>query len=432
VADVRPFRAVTYAHPLDAIDVTAKVAPPYDVVGPIQRADLISADATNIVAVELADGPLDPATPGNRYDTARDLWQTWLEDGTLVLDDEPAIWVLEQSFTHHCLPARRRAVFATVKLEPFSAGIVLPHERTLPKAKADRMAMIRATAANLSPVVGLYPDPHGHAAAALAAAQHGEPTLTATAEDVDARLWRITDPVIVDAFTSTLAEGPIYIADGHHRYETALAYRDERCLAAGADGPADAGYDHIMMALLSMDDPDLIVLPTHRVADAPGSFDGAEFLSQLSTRFDLTDVTPADMIDVLDDHAAGPAYVVRVRGDERLYLAVLKPGIDPTTEIHAPMSDAWKVLDVAVLQELVLDELLSIHPDRPETLERLKFVKGAECAIEETSEHDVVFVMNRTRLDQLRAVASAGETMPQKSTYFNPKVPSGLLMRSLD
>jgi uncharacterized protein (DUF1015 family) len=431
VAEVRPFPAVTYAHPVDVVDATSKVAPPYDVVGPTQRADLIAADAANIVAVELAEGSLDPEAPGNRYDTAHALWNGWLADGTLVTDAEPAIWVLEQSFTNHHLPARRRAVFATVRLEPFSAGIVLPHERTLPKAKADRMAMIRATSANLSPVVGLYPDPHGRAAAALADAQRGEPTLTATVEHVVARLWRITDPEVVDAFTGALAAGPVYIADGHHRYETALAYRDERRAAAGTGGPVDPAYDHVMMALLSLDDPNLVVLPTHRVADAPDDLDGPEFLGRLSERFDLTEVTAEDMIDVLDDHADRPSYVVRVRGDERLYLAVLKQEIDPTTEITVPMSDAWKTLDVAVLQELVLDDLLSIHPDRPETLERLTFVKGAESAIDETAEHDVVFVMNRTRLDQLRAVAAAGETMPQKSTYFSPKVPSGLLMRSL-
>jgi uncharacterized protein (DUF1015 family) len=241
----------------------------------------------------------------------------------------------------------------------------------------------------------------------------------------------VADPATVDAFTSALADGPVYIADGHHRYETALAYRDERRAASGTDGEPDPGYDHIMMALLSMDDPDLVVLPTHRVADAAGDFDPRDFLGTLGTRFDLTEISFEGMIDVLDEHADRPAYLVRVRGDERLYLAVLKPWIDPVGEITAPMSAAWKRLDVAVLQELVLLELLGIHPDRPETLDRLRFVKGAEHALELTDGHDVVFVMNRTRLDQLREVAAAGETMPQKSTYFHPKVPSGLLFRSL-
>lgn len=432
MADVRPFNAVTYARPGGASDITTKTAPPYDVVSEDQRAEFLATDPYNIVAIELAEGPLDPADPCGRYAYARTLWNEWLAEGALASDDEPALWVLDQRFILHDQPARRRAVFATVKIEPFSAGVVLPHERTLPKAKADRMEMIRATAANLSPVVGLYTDPKGVAFAAIVEAQQADPVMSATVEGVEATLWRVSDPELMRAFTTALAGGPVYIADGHHRYETALAYRDERRAAAGPDAPKDPAYDHIMMALLSMDDPDLVVLPTHRVADAEGDFDGADFLARLGERFDLTPVTAQDMIDVLDEHADRPAYVVGVRGDDQLHLAVLKPGIDPISEIEAPMSDAWKTLDVAVLQELVLDDLLDIHPDRPETLERLKFVKGAECAIRETADHDVVLVMNRTRLEQLRAVAAAGETMPQKSTYFSPKVPSGLLMRSLD
>ena len=430
MADVRPFRAVTFAHEPGA-DITSKAAPPYDVIDEDLKGRLLAGDAHNVVALELAAGPLDPAAVGNRYETARRLWTAWLAEGVLVLDDEPALWGIEQSFLLHHRPAKRRGVFASVRLEPFSAGIVLPHERTLPKARADRMEMIRATEANLSPVVGLYPDPCGLAEAALTHAAEGTPTLTATVEGVTARAWRVTDPVVLTGFASALADGPIYIADGHHRYETALAYRDERRAGAGADAPADPGCDRIMMSLLSMDDPDLVVLPTHRVADGEGSFEPGGFLTALAERFDLTEIPFEGMIDVLDDHADRPAYLVRVRGDQRLLLAVLKPGIDPAREIEVPMSSAWKHLDVAVLQELVLKPLLGIHPDTPSTLERLSFVKGAEAALEQTDRHDVVFVMNRTRLEQLRDVAAAGETMPQKSTYFHPKVPSGLVMRSL-
>jgi uncharacterized protein (DUF1015 family) len=431
VADVRPFRAVTYALHGTPEDLTTKAAPPYDVVEEAQRSQLLAMDPTNVVALELAEGALDETAFCNRYNTAATRWQDWLADGVLAQEAEPALWVLEQSFVLHGQPAKRRAVYATVKLEPFSAGVVLPHERTLPKARADRMAMIRATAANLSPVVGLYADPTGAAHLALEGTSDATPTMTAVVEGVEARVWRVTDRAVVAAFTGALAAGPVYIADGHHRYETALAYRDESRAAAGEDAAADPGYDHIMMALLSMDDPDLVVLPTHRVADAAGDFDAPSFLASLRELFDVSEIPFDGMIDQLDAHSDRPAYLVRVRGDERLYLAVLKPGVDLDVAITAPMSSHWKVLDVAVLQELVLSPLLDVHPDRPETLDRLKFVKGAEAALEQNAEHDVVFVMNRTRLEQLRAVAAAGETMPQKSTYFHPKVPSGLLMRSL-
>ena len=431
MADIRPFRAVTYALRGAPEDLTTKAAPPYDVVDQAQRSALLAADPANVVALELAEGTLDETAFCNRYTTASTRWQDWLADGTLVEEDEPALWVLEQSFVLHGNPAKRRAVYATVKLEPFSAGIVLPHERTLPKARADRMAMIRATAANLSPVVGLYGDPSGAAHAALDGTTDGTPTLTATVEGIQARAWRVTDTAVLEAFTGALAAGPVYIADGHHRYETALAYRDEARAAAGDDSPADPAYDHIMMALLSMDDPDLVVLPTHRVADAPGDFDAAAFMADLSELFVVTEVPFEGMIHQLDAHSDRPAYLVRVRGDDSLYLAVLRPEVDLDSAITVPMSADWKALDVAVLQELVLSPLLDVHPDRPETLDRLRFVKGAEAALEQNAEHDVVFVMNRTRLEQLRAVAAVAETMPQKSTYFHPKVPSGLVMRSL-
>ena len=431
MADVRPFRAVTYALERVPQNLTSKAAPPYDVVDEAQRSSLLATDPCNIVALELAEGGVDTSEFRNRYTTAQTRWLQWLEDGTLVEDGEPALWVLEQSFVLHGQPATRRAVYATVKLEPFCAGIVLPHERTLPKARADRMEMIRATATNLSPVLGLYADPDGAACAALDATTCGPPTLTATVEDVEARVWRVTDPHMLSAFSSALAKEPIFIADGHHRYESALAYRNEACASANDAEPADPPYNHIMMALLSMDDPNLIVLPTHRVADAAANFDASVFIDGLSEYFDVTEIPLEGMIGVLDEHADRPSYLVRIRGDERLHLATLRADVDLASAVIAPMSPAWKTLDVAVLQELVLSPLLGIHPDRPESLDRLRFVKGAEAALAQSSEHDVVFVLNRTRLEQLRAVAAAGETMPQKSTYFYPKVPSGLLMRSL-
>ena len=185
-----------------------------------------------------------------------------------------------------------------------------------------------------------------------------------------------------------------------------------------------------MMALVNMDDPELVVLPTHRIADAPaGTFDAAGFLGALAERFELREVDGHGGRDALEA-AERPAFLVRVRGDETLRLAEAKPGwADAIGTAH---SDAWKALDVAVLQELVLHPLLDIHPDRPETLERLGFGKDAHQALEATADHDVAFVLRSTRMDQMREVALAGETMPQKSTYFYPKLRSGLLFRLAD
>ncbi len=230
-----------------------------------------------------------------------------------------------------------------------------------------------------------------------------------------------------------LADKQIFIADGHHRYTTALGYRDFRReqAAAASDSPPDPAYDFVMMALVNMEDPELLVMPTHRAADAPGVFDAEAFWIALAENFTIEDVAPARLQDALEG-SDRPVFVVKVRGEETPRLARVRDDVDLDAAICAPRSSAWKHLDVAVLQELVLEPLLDIHPDRPETLDRLSFIKDAQAALEATAEHDVVFILRPTSMAQLRQVAVAGETMPQKSTYFFPKLLSGLVLRSAE
>jgi uncharacterized protein (DUF1015 family) len=297
VAVVRPFRAVTFS--LDeGPDVSARVAPPYDVVSPAQRAALLERDPHDIIAVDL------PAGGPDRYGRAGETWRAWRRDGVLVDDRSEAFYVLEQRFMHHHLPVRRRALVAAVDLAPFDAGVVLPHERTLPKALTDRLELLRATQANLSQVFGLYSDPAGVTDELLEPVRAEPCMLTATdADGVESCVWAIRDKRHVRQLVDALAEARIFIADGHHRYTTALSYREERRAAERPDGWRP--YDATMMALVNMDDPELVVLPTHRVADAQGDFDEAAFLRGLAEHFDITDA-PADPLGVLDD-ASAPA-----------------------------------------------------------------------------------------------------------------------------
>jgi len=432
VARVRPFRAWTFKR--SSADISDLAAPPYDVISPEQRDVLLARSERNVVALELPEGPLDPEVTGNRYETGARRWNEWTHDGTLAHDSEPTLYVLEQRYMLGEREIRRRAFIAEVELHAFSEGVVLPHERTLPKALGDRFKLLEATAANLSQVFGLYPDPERVTDAAFATAMTGEPTMLAVDDDgVESRVWAVTDPALITSVTGALADKQIFIADGHHRYTVALAYRDQRREADAAIGanPADPDYDFVMMALVNMDDPDLVVLPTHRIADAEHDFSAEEFYSALTRTFDVTDL-PAGHPGGALDGIERPAFLVKTADDERPRLAVLRSDVDLDTAIPEPHSRAWKELDVTVLLELVLDPIMGIHPDRPETLARLQFAKDAHEALKLTAQHDAVFVLRATRMDQMRAVSLAGEVMPQKSTYFYPKLLSGLVMRGIE
>jgi uncharacterized protein (DUF1015 family) len=432
VARILPFRAVRYAC-AEGVDISPLIAPPYDVVTSRGRAVLIARDVHNVVELDLPDGPADPTAPGNRYATAGRLWREWLDEGVLAFDAVPAVYVLEQRFELHGRETVRRGLVAAVGLEPFSTGVVLPHERTLPKALDDRLNLTRATAANISAVLGLFSDPAHATDALIDAAMDAAPIETATLDGVVSTVWALRDGTSHAALATFLEDRPVYIADGHHRYTTALAYSEERRAAAKTEPPeSDPPYGTVMMVLVNMDDPGLAVLPTHRVADAPHGLDSDRFWSRLSERFDLTDPPEGrHAVAVLVAAADRPTYLVRTK-DGITRLARLRDDIDLEDAFPPASSGAWRALDAAVLQELVLSPLLDIHPDRPESLERLTFVKNAHEALEMAGTHDVAFVLNPTRMEQVAAVAMRGETMPQKSTYFHPKVPSGLLFKSLD
>ncbi len=431
MAVVRPFRAVTFS--LDAgPDVSTHAAPPYDVISAEQRAAILARDPHNVVELELPAGEWAQVTPDECYAAGAAIWRRWLSEGVLAPDESDAVYVLEQRFTLEGAPVLRRAIVAAVDLEPFAAGVVLPHERTLPKVLDDRLAVTRSCAANLSQVLGLFCDPAGVSDELLDPARLGPPLLAATDTDgVHSLVWAVRDRHRIEAVAETLAISPIFIADGHHRYTTALAYRAERRAAEGRD-PDDAvrrPYDSVMMALVNMDDPELVVLPTHRVADADGPFDERAFITSLGRWFELADA-PADPSAALRDQEAPPTFVIRTRGGRTL-VARLRADADLDAAISVPASRDWKSVDAAVLQELVLWPLLGIHPDRPETLDRLAFVKDAASALAAAETHDVAFLLRPTRMDQLKAVALRGEVMPQKSTYFYPKLLSGLLMRDM-
>jgi len=429
LARVRPFKAIVFDH-IPGEDISSKAAPPYDVIDKEHRQRLLDRDPHNVVALELPEGPLDPSVENNRYTTGGDRWTAWNTENVLTEDEPEAIYVLEQTFELEGRTIRRQAFVAAVGLEPFSAGVIIPHERTLPKALDDRLRLTRACRANLSQVFGMFSDPDRATDKIFQEARRQPPLLTATDHDgVESTVWAIRDPEIISTIQKIFEDHRIFIADGHHRYTISLTYRDERRRAMGEAHEDGAAYDSVMMALVNMEDPNLIVLPTHRIARISGHFDADAMIAALSEHFELL-VPGSDPIASLRALST-PSFLVRLPADDHLLIATLRTDVDLDAEIPLAVSGDWKRLDVAILQELILSPLFDIHPDRPDTLERLSFVKSDEAALT-TSEGDAVFIVNPTNMERLRAVALKGETMPQKSTYFYPKLLSGLLLKSLD
>lgn len=437
MALIRPFRGFRYRS--DKTDISTYCAPPYDVLNTSERDALAAKNPYNAVELELGHGALDLDTPDNRYVTTAARWRQWIADGILEQDDSPSIYVLEQRFDVDGKTYARTAFIAEIQIRAFADKVILPHERTLPKALGDRYRLTKTTRANFSSVFGLYSDKSSDYVTFCNRVKSSEPMSTATdADGVASSLWVISDPAIIADFIEMTADKQVFIADGHHRYTIALKIRDEeRERRYGLDPEiavnspefdADAGSEFVMMALANMDDPQLLVLPYHRAIKAKAGFSSEDFLRKLAESFKITNGGPDDLAA-----CSRPAFLFKM-ADENMLLAELKSDIDPDLAIKAKHGDDWKHLDVSVLQELVIAPLFSINYNEPETLTRLAFSKDENELLDGVADGtlDVAFIMRAVRMNQLRSVSLAGETMPQKSTYFYPKLPSGFVYRTFE
>jgi uncharacterized protein (DUF1015 family) len=416
MADVQPIKTLRYdpdvAGPLEDL-----IAPPYDVIDDELRAELVARSPHNVVEIDL---------PGS-YEGAAETLAEWRERGVLTQEDEPAIWVLRQDYTAPDGSTRTRSgFFARVRVEDYGAGRIRPHERTHPGPKEDRLRLTRATRANLSPIFSLFPDASGAATEMLAQATSAEPFAEATDhEGTRNTVWRVSDPERIAALQAALADAELLIADGHHRYETARAYADE----LGGEGD----HRYVLMFLVSLDDPGLLVFPTHRMLT--GLKDDSE--KQLAIR----DVARRDFeIEQLDDtHELEPP----ANGDRVAFGymdSFLKRPVRLTLkdqsiadEALPGMPEPYRRLDTAVLEALVLRGALGMSEDDISHLRGLDYSKNLDDAIErvESGAADAGFFMRPTPVEQVREVAQTGESMPPKSTYFFPKVPTGLVFNPL-
>jgi uncharacterized protein (DUF1015 family) len=413
MAEISPFAAIRYRFDRAEGDVSALLAPPYDVLDAEHKEALLGRHRRNIVAIDLPHVPPKQAGPPQVYEQAAQTLESWLREGTLVRESRPALYVYHQVFEHAGRRYTRRMFVARVRLVSFNKGVVLPHEETFGGPKEDRLALMRATRCNLSPVFALYNDPADVVGQAFAGAVERSPDAFGTLDGVENRLWIVTDDAVIEAARSTMADRKVYIADGHHRYGTALIYRDE----LSARGPLDSEHpaNFVMFVLASMDDPGCLILPYHRVLTG-GGVSARKLLDAWSAGVSRELDGPADL--ALFDAAAGET--IEVGFTDRTRLAKLAP----------QKSAAWRQLDTAYLHHYLLDELLASRWSDPRP--RLEYVNSADDARAlAVSQRGVALLLRATPMSQLRAVSEAGDLMPQKSTFFFPKLATGLTINPL-
>jgi uncharacterized protein (DUF1015 family) len=393
------------------------VAPPYDVIDADQRARLAASSQYNVVQIDLPQN-------GDPYRHAAELLDSWRADGAVVQDDRPAIWALIQDYTGpDGLKRTRHGFLARVRIEDYGAGRIRPHERTHPGPKEDRLRLTRATKANLSPIFSLFSDPSGSAWSALEPSTAESPWGQCRDDDGTVnRIWRIDDPSSIAVAQETLASAELLIADGHHRYETARVYADE----IGGEGP----HRYVFMCLVALQDPGLTIFPTHRLVKGLRPDQHEALADALRRDFEIERLP--------DTSALAPEAGDRVRIGyidahfRRPLMLTLK---DPEIAAAAlpDRSEAYRRLDTAVLEALILKGTLGMSDEDIDHLNGLGYARDFEQALElvQSADYDVAFFMAPTPVEHVQEVAAAGESMPPKSTYFFPKVPTGLLFNPL-
>ncbi len=397
MAVIRALAAVRY-DPAHVGDLARVVAPPYDVISPAQQQALYDASPYNVVRLDLA-------REAERAASAAETLRAWMAAGVLRRDPAPALYVYEQTFRlHDGTVKRREGIVCRLGLEEFSSGVVRPHERTFPGPKADRLALMRATGATLSLIFGLYAAPGASVDAWLGGAPSAPPLIDIARPGGDTdRVWRVTDAAAIARVQAALAPQTVFIADGHHRYETALAYWRER------GRPESAG--NVLAFLANMDQEGLVILPTHRLVRGPLALDAATLVARLGERF-VVEPLPAGRARMAGE-------IDCVLPDRRLRLRARRGTTDALRAIPA----AVRVLDLSLLHGAILEPLLHVRPDG------LAFTHEDDEAIAAvtTGEATAAFLLNAPSLAEVRAVCLAGELMPEKSTYFYPKLLSGLV-----
>lgn len=431
MATIIPFRGIRYN--AAKVDINEVVTPPYDVIDTASQEHFYDVNPYNVIRLELGKTIPEDNETNNRYTRAAQYLKEWLASGVLAHDEKPSVYLYEQEFEARGEKKVRSGFIAGVQANDYSKGEVLPHEETLPKHKADRLNLMKATLANFSPIFGLYADPRHVIEKALDAAKGGQPDIEVTdSQGVINRLWVISDEETLRTVTGQMAGSKIFIADGHHRYETAVNFGREMA----AQG--QSGYDYLMVCLVNLYNEGLVVFPTHRVVNNVKNLDAVKLLRELSADF-IVEEMPKDIslnsfIDKLETKGSDSHCFGLYTKNEGFSLLSLKDENMLDSLQLAGRSAAWRRLDVSILHTLILEKLLGIGSRQRADESNLQYVRDEETAKQsvDNGTAQMVFFMNSTKVEEVTDIATGGEKMPQKSTFFFPKVITGMVINDYE
>ncbi|AKG53680.1 hypothetical protein DGWBC_1019 [Dehalogenimonas sp. WBC-2] len=431
MAEVRPFNAIRYN--AAAEDMVSVVCPPYDVIGLRQEEALLKSSPHNFIRIEYSKALIGDDDTNNRYSRALSYLEDWLNAGVLRQDHKPAYYLHEQSFCYGSMTAKRRGIFARVRLEEWDRMIVRPHERTLAGPKRDRIKLISTLEANTSPVFGLYEDADKTVAAIIDQVSSWPVTLEFTGESGEYhKLWLVDDAIAVAAIEKAFAAKPLYIADGHHRYESALAYRNE-CYAARPEISRSAALNFVMMSLVDTADPGLLILPTHRLIKGISSESLMALPAKMGEYFNIEhfDLAHGDwrQIEPLMAEDSSRFFIYGLHGDELLSLRV-KDQAQIERLMPQGHTATYRGMDVSVVDHVVLEKMIAMDPMDEE---RVAYDHDRDSTVSrvQSGEFQFAFILKPVRPQTIEAISDARDRMPRKSTYFYPKLPSGIILYRL-
>ena len=426
MAVIKPFRGMRF-NTDKAGELKTLCCPPYDIISEEERKAFIAQNPYNVIRLEL------PKEGEDVYARAGEVLDLWRRKGILIHEDKPAVYIYEMEFNAYNKRRTVKGIIARVKVEEFSKGVILPHEFTLSKAKTDRFNLMKATNCNFSQIYALYMDSAHTTLRTIDALSKIDAAYQFTDDDrITHRLWVVTDEKVIAKLTADFADRKLYIADGHHRYETALNYRDY-CRANGISKEGDA-QDYQMIYLVDMEHPGLVVFPTHRLVRDLEDFDKDKVLAGCEEYFGIEKYTSVGNMNTVlgEKYREGKKAFAFYCGKGEWYLLTLKD-IDIMAKVLPDVSKASQQLDVSVLHSLILEKTMGIDKENMANQVNLTYTKFFEEAIVGVDRGDFCcsFILNPTRVTEIRDVAAAGEKMPQKSTYFYPKMITGMVMNDI-